>query len=88
MIVEDFFSIRYYWEKEYKTNYSFQLKWGIPVRYHDFKKFNKISNPELFEFHLSYSDMDLKISDFIKENINVDLLFMLQNFLKGVTLWI
>ena len=68
MIVEDFFfQSDITGKKEYKTNYSFQLKWGIPVRYHDFKKFNKISNPELFEFHLSYSDMDLKISDFIKE---------------------
>ena len=68
MIVEDFFfQSDITGKKEYKTNYSFQLKWGIPVRYHDFKKFNKISNPELFEFHLSYSDMVLNPSNYLKD---------------------
>lgn len=50
----------------YKSrNYNFNLKWGIPVRYHDFKEYQKLANPDLFEFHLSYSDMELNISDFI-----------------------
>ncbi len=50
----------------YKSrNYNFNLKWGVPVRYHDFKEYQKLANPDLFEFHLSYSDMELNISDFI-----------------------
>lgn len=44
--------------------YSFKRLWGIPVRYHDFKKFTDKLMPPLVEFHLSYSDMDLKLSDF------------------------
>ena len=45
-------------------DYSFILSWGIPVRYHDFKKFNDLCSPNLWEFHLSYSDMKLKLSDY------------------------
>ena len=45
--------------------YKFSRPWGIPVRYHDFQKFKDISNPDLVEFHLSYSDMNLEFSNFI-----------------------
>lgn len=45
-------------------DYKFERSWGIPVRYHDFKKFTDKLMPPLVEFHLSYSDMDLKLSDF------------------------
>jgi sialic acid synthase SpsE/sugar phosphate isomerase/epimerase len=42
-------------------NYKFKHKWGIPVRFHDFSKYFNLINPDLFEFHLSYSDMELDI---------------------------
>ena len=48
--------------KEYKFN----RPWGIPVRYHDFEKFNKMVKPDFFEFHLSYTDMDLDPSKYLK----------------------
>lgn len=46
--------------------YSFQRPWGVPVRYHDFQEYNARIKPDLFEFHLSYSDMELKLDDFLK----------------------
>lgn len=46
--------------------YKFNLPWGIPVRYHDFAKLNGMCSPDLWEFHLSYSDMDLDVSDFLE----------------------
>jgi sialic acid synthase SpsE/endonuclease IV len=46
--------------------YSFSRPWGVPVRYHDFEEYNKKINPDLYEFHLSYSDMELDISKFLK----------------------
>ena len=46
--------------------YNFQHPWGIPVRYHDFEKYEKMVKPDFFEFHLSYSDMELTPSDFLK----------------------
>ena len=49
------------------SDYSFKLKWGIPVRYHDYDEYSKRVNPDIFEFHLSYSDMELNPSDYIKE---------------------
>ncbi len=48
-------------------DYTFELKWGIPVRYHDYEEYSSKINPDIFEFHLSYSDMDLDPKDYIKE---------------------
>jgi len=69
--VEDFFfKSDIYGKREFKKNYDFSLKWGIPVRYHDFQKFYDMINPDLFEFHLSYSDMQLNIGDYLKDKYN------------------
>lgn len=45
--------------------YKFQRPWGVPVRYHDFKEYAGRIQPDIFEFHLSYSDMELKPDDFL-----------------------
>ncbi len=45
--------------------YTFRRPWGVPVRYHDFQEYNQRIKPDLFEFHLSYSDMELEPSRFM-----------------------
>lgn len=40
-------------------DYRFARPWGVPVRYHDFREYASRIKPDLWEFHLSYSDMDL-----------------------------
>jgi sialic acid synthase SpsE/sugar phosphate isomerase/epimerase len=45
--------------------FSFSRPWGVPVRYHDFAEYNSRIQPDLFEFHLSYSDMELRPDDFL-----------------------
>jgi len=63
---EDFFFASDIEDNRYKPrNYTFKHKWGVPVRYHDFQEYSKLINPNLYEFHLSYSDMDLNIADFL-----------------------
>ena len=75
MGIEDFFFMSDIKEQIIKPqNYSFDLDWGIPVRYHDFKTFNDLIKPDLFEFHLSYSDLDLEIDSFI--DINKEMQFV------------
>lgn len=37
--------------------YRFDRPWGVPVRYHDTARFLDICEPDIIEFHLSYSDM-------------------------------
>ena len=49
------------------SEYKFTRPWGIPVRYHDFTSFSQKIRPDIFEFHLSYSDMDLNISSYFSE---------------------
>ncbi|QWD28806.1 TIM barrel protein [Polynucleobacter paneuropaeus] len=46
--------------------YKFSRPWGVPVRYHDFNEYYSRIRPDLFEFHLSYSDMELNPSEFLK----------------------
>jgi sialic acid synthase SpsE/sugar phosphate isomerase/epimerase len=38
--------------------YRFHRPWGVPVRYHDTQRFLEICQPDIIEFHLSYSDME------------------------------
>ena len=46
-------------------SYKFNRPWGVPVRYHDFGEYNSKISPDVFEFHLSYSDLDLNIDEFL-----------------------
>jgi N-acetylneuraminate synthase len=48
-------------------SYSFQRPWGVPVRYHDFQEYQQRIQPDIFEFHLSYSDMELNPGDYMKD---------------------
>jgi len=48
--------------------YHFSRPWGVPVRYHDFQEYYARIKPDLFEFHLSYSDMELKPDDFLSRS--------------------
>jgi sialic acid synthase SpsE/sugar phosphate isomerase/epimerase len=45
--------------------YRFTRPWGVPVRYHDFREYAARIQPDLWEFHLSYSDMDLDPEDYL-----------------------
>jgi sialic acid synthase SpsE/sugar phosphate isomerase/epimerase len=45
--------------------YRFDRPWGVPVRYHDFAEYSSKIKPDVWEFHLSYSDMDLDPSAFL-----------------------
>jgi len=60
MAEEDFFFASDLTERRIEPRpYAFQRPWGVPVRYHDFQEYERRIRPDLFEFHLSYSDMDL-----------------------------
>ena len=43
-------------------NYNFSRPFGIPVRYHDYFELKRKSNFDFVEFHLSYSDLDIDLS--------------------------
>lgn len=45
--------------------YRFTRPWGVPVRYHDFREYAARIQPDLWEFHFSYSDMDLNPDDYL-----------------------
>jgi N-acetylneuraminate synthase len=45
--------------------------WGIPVRYHDWRRLLGKSNPTLLEYHLSYKDMELDLGAFFQEKLPI-----------------
>ena len=47
--------------------YQFSRPWGVPVRYHDFKEYAERIEPDFWEFHLSYSDMELKLEEYLSD---------------------
>ena len=56
-----FFNSDLFEQKEIIQEYTFKHPWGIPVRFHDFNKYLSLTKPDMFEFHLSYSDMEMDI---------------------------
>jgi sialic acid synthase SpsE len=49
------------------SSLNFENTWGIPVRYHDYKIFKDKFNPNLIEFHFSFSDLNLNVDDYLTE---------------------
>ena len=66
-----------------KKNYNFNRPWAIPVRYHDVNKLLGMTNPDLIEFHLSYDDMELNLSDYFTDKYNCDFLLHAPELFKG-----
>lgn len=58
--------------KSEPKHYNFDRPWGVPIRYHDFEEYNSKIQPDVFEFHLSYSDLDLNISDYLSGKYECD----------------
>lgn len=53
--------------------YSFKRRWGIPVRYHDWRALSDGAELDFLEFHYSYKDLDANPADFFSEQLNVGL---------------
>lgn len=52
--------------------YKLPLKYGIPVRYHDFATICEGGELEMIEFHLSYKDLSVDITEYLSGNYNMD----------------
>ena len=57
-----------------KSNYNIMGNWGLPVRYHDFPLFSKKTKAKMWEFHLSYKDLEVDVSKLDFENTNAELI--------------
>ena len=43
------------------------VRWGVPVRYHDFLDYHRRITPDLYEFHLSYRDLSVQPQPFLTQ---------------------
>jgi len=84
MLEEDFFfSTDISDTKVFPRDYTFKRPWGVPVRFHDFNKYNELVNPDIYEFHLSYSDMELDPADFLSGTYNCGFVVHAPELFKG-----
>ncbi len=66
MVEEDFFYPSDLKDERIEPrSYHFLRPWGVPVRYHDFKEYAARIRPDVWEFHFSYSDMELDPAEFL-----------------------
>ena len=63
--------------------YNFKRRWGIPVRFHDIDKLSFDTNLDLVEFHLSYKDLDLDFSDYLKKEYDMDVVIHAPELFSG-----
>jgi sialic acid synthase SpsE/sugar phosphate isomerase/epimerase len=42
-------------------HFAFKRRWGVPVRWHDYRAMLNSTNPTLLEYHLSYRDMEANL---------------------------
>lgn len=47
-----------------KRDYNFSRPFGVPVRYHDYHQIIKGTNLDFVEFHLSYKDLEVDLSNY------------------------
>ena len=50
-------------------DYNFKQPWGIPVRYHDYGDLVSATNPDFVEFHLSYKDLEIDMSQYFDKKM-------------------
>lgn len=53
-------------QAEDRLEFRMPVRWGVPVRYHDFLDYRRRISPDLFEFHLSYRDLSLESRPFLE----------------------
>lgn len=53
--------------QEDRLAFDLPIRWGVPVRYHDFLDYRRRIAPDLFEFHLSYRDLAMKPQPFLAD---------------------
>lgn len=54
-----------------KNHYQFNRPYGIPARYHDYQSLIDGMQIDFIEFHLSYHDLDVQFSDYLKEPLSI-----------------
>lgn len=63
--------------------YRFKRPFGVPVRYHDIAALAGASNFDLFEFHLSYKDLEEEIGRFLTRRFDYDLVVHAPELFSG-----
>jgi sialic acid synthase SpsE/sugar phosphate isomerase/epimerase len=66
-----------------KKQYNFAHKWGVPVRYHDFKSILRQTQPDFLEFHLSYKDLDENLEDYFDQVYDMDFVVHMPELFAG-----
>ena len=84
MEYEDFFHSSDLQDARFEPRpYKFRRPWGVPIRYHDFREYVSRIQPDLWEFHLSYADMDLDPLEYLDGPYQAGLVVHAPELFKG-----
>jgi len=70
-------------DRSQPRHFKFSRPWGIPVRWHDWKKMSSVSNLDLLEYHLSYMDIEVNLSQWFDRTADLDLVVHAPELFKG-----
>ncbi len=54
-------------QEHVRREFAMPIRWGVPVRYHDFLQYHERIDPDLFEFHLSYRDLSVAPQPYLQQ---------------------
>ena len=66
-----------------KRHFAMKRRWGVPVRWHDYRAMMASTNLSLLEYHLSFLDMDAQLTDWFAEPLNVEFVVHAPELFRG-----
>jgi sialic acid synthase SpsE/sugar phosphate isomerase/epimerase len=63
--------------------FAFKRRWGIPVRWHDYRAMMASTKPSLLEYHLSFVDMEADLNRWFSEALDVEFVVHAPELFRG-----
>ena len=63
--------------------FAFKRRWGIPVRWHDYRSMMASTNLSLLEYHLSFVDMEVELDRWFSDPLDVEFVVHAPELFRG-----
>jgi len=66
-----------------RRHFAIKRRWGVPVRWHDYRAMMASTNLTLLEYHLSFLDMEARLEDWFAEPLDVEFVVHAPELFRG-----
>jgi sialic acid synthase SpsE/sugar phosphate isomerase/epimerase len=70
-------------KSKHEKSFNFSIDWGIPVRPRDFQSMITDLTTDLVEFHFSYKDLDIPITEYLTQVYDLDFIVHVPELFEG-----